>query len=123
MKKIVVFYDNWCPNCTHFIQLVKKMDWLELIDAKRLRNEQDIQPFNKTINIEKSKKEMASYNEVWNYGFDSLYLIFVRLPILWVIFPILLLLKITGIGQLLYVQIAVNRKIVPIHCDEKTCKM
>ena len=121
MSEIIVFYDNWCPNCSRFINIVKKTDWLNLIAVKKLREKQDTKSFS-SLDYERAKKEMASYNDgVWNYGFNSLFLIFIRLPILWIISPFFLLLKISSIGQILYIKLAINRKIIPLHCDEKTC--
>lgn len=121
MKKLTVFYDNWCPNCSRFIKIVKKLDWLNLVESKELRNEQSKQ-FS-LIDYEKATKQMASFNGKWNYGYSSLFFIFIRLPILWILFPIIFLLKITGIGQILYIQLAINRKIIPLHCNEKTCEI
>jgi predicted DCC family thiol-disulfide oxidoreductase YuxK len=121
MNKLIVFYDNWCPNCSRFIKIVKKTDWLNLVEVKKLREEQVIKSFS-SLDFEKAKKQMASFKDgIWNYGFKSLFLIFIRLPIFWITFPFFLLLKITGVGQILYTQLAINRKIIPLHCDEDTC--
>lgn len=90
------------------------------------------------LDLEKAQKQMASV-EVANskerknknsfsqphkifYGFISIYKILLRLPIYWILFfytfPFLFLLKISGMGDLLYEQVAVKRKIIPLHCDE-----
>jgi hypothetical protein len=79
MIKIIVTYDNWCPNCTKFIKIIQKLDWLKLIEATKLRD-LDINTF-PNLNLELAKKQMASYKRKWNYGFQSIYLIFTRLPI------------------------------------------
>ena len=120
MKHLVVFYDNWCPNCTRFKRFIERVDWLDLIEFKELRSPKDINKFS-NINLELAKQQMATYSNQWYYGFISLYLISCRIPLLWTILPLFFLFKITGFGQYLYINLAVKRKIIPIHCDEKTC--
>ena len=77
--KLNIIYDNWCPNCTKFANLIQKLDWLNLIDFKELRNENHTNQY-KEINIELAKQQMAFYTNKWNYGYISLYLIFIRIP-------------------------------------------
>jgi predicted DCC family thiol-disulfide oxidoreductase YuxK len=120
MKKLIIFYDNWCPNCTRFNKIVKKLDWFNLIDSKQLRNSQDTQQYT-TLNLELATQQMASYTNNWNYGFVSIFLILSRLPIFWIFIPILYIFKITGFGQFIYKELAIKRKIIPLHCDENSC--
>jgi len=122
MKKIIVFYDNWCPNCHRFIKIVNKLDWLNYIEIKELRNTKHTQKF-LNLNLEIATKQMASFNGKWNYGYISIYLILKRLPLIFIFFPILYLLKITSLGQLIYKELAIKRKIIKLHCDEKSCKI
>jgi hypothetical protein len=105
-----------------FVKNVKKLDWLNLLEIKELRNPTHI---SEAIGISKTlaEQQMASYNKKWRYGFITIYMIFLRLPLFWIFSPILFLFKITGIGQLIYKELAVKRKIIPIHCDEKSCKI
>ena len=49
-----------------------------------------------------------------HYGF--------RIPILWIFTPLFFILLISGLGQYIYQQFAVNRKIIPIHCED-SCKI
>lgn len=66
---------------------------------------------------------MASYkNGRWEYGFESIYRILKELPLFWFFIPLFYLLKITKIGDFLYDEFAIKRKIIPIHCDEN-CKI
>ena len=132
MKPLTIFYDNFCPNCTKFSKLVQRLDWLKLIEIKELRpessartgeaNELHTNSF-RDIDLQLAKKQMASYNTKWHYGYNSLCYIFVRLPLFWAVIPILFVLKITKLGQLMYSELALKRKIIPIHCDEQTCKI
>ena len=120
--KLTIFYDNWCPNCSKFTNLIQKLDWLHLINFKELRNENHTNQFIE-INIELAKQQMASYTNKWNYGYISLYLIFKRIPLFWITIPFFWLLKITNFGQYLYKELALKRKIIPLHCDSETCEI
>lgn len=122
MKNIVIFYDNLCLNCTKFSKLVQKFDWLKLINIKQLRNELHTKPFS-DIDLELAKQQMASYGSKWNYGYNSLFFVFARLPLFWIFIPFLYLLKISKLGQFIYCQLALKRKIIPIHCDDKICNI
>jgi predicted DCC family thiol-disulfide oxidoreductase YuxK len=120
LATITIFYDNWCPKCTRFVQIIKKLDWLNLLKIKQLRNEQDIIQF-RGINVELAKKQMATYSSSWHYGFKSIYLILIRIPLFLPFIPILFFLSISRIGQFLYIYLAVNRKIIPLHCSIDGC--
>lgn len=120
--KLNIFYDNWCPNCTKFANLIQKLDWLKLIEIKQIRNELDTNSF-RSFDLELAKQQMASFTNQWHYGYDSLFYIFARIPLFWLTFPVLYFLKITKTGQFLYIQLALKRKIIPLHCDEKTCRI
>jgi predicted DCC family thiol-disulfide oxidoreductase YuxK len=120
--KLTIFYDNHCPNCTSFVKQIKKLDWLQLIESKQLRNISETNQYPE-INLELAKQQMASYNKNWNYGFKTIFLILVRIPLFWCITPILYLLQITTIGQKLYIELAQKRKIIPIHCDNNVCNI
>ena len=119
-EKITIFYDNFCPNCTRFAKIVQKLDWLKLIEIKQLRNELHTNSF-RNIDLELAKKQMASFGTKWHYGYNSLYFIFVRLPFFWLFIPFLYILKLTNLGQILYSELAIKRKIIPIHCDAEIC--
>ena len=122
MNKFLIFYDNYCPNCTSFVNLIKKLDWFQFIQIKQLRNPQHI---NNAIGIDKflAEKQMASFDEKWYYGYETLYKIFMRIPAFWVFIPLLFLLKISRLGQTIYMQLAVNRQIIPLHCSKDFCEL
>lgn len=122
MKQLIIFYDNWCPNCTRFINIVKKIDWFKLIEYKQLRNNHDIQQY-KNLNLELATQQMASYTNNWNYGFISIYSIFLRLPLFFIFIPFLFILKITGFGQFIYKELAIKRNIIPMHCNNNSCEL
>jgi predicted DCC family thiol-disulfide oxidoreductase YuxK len=120
--KLKIFYDNFCPNCTKFAKWVEKLDWLKRIEIKQLRNKLHTNSFTE-IDLELAKQQMASFGTKWHYGYDSLYFIFLRLPLFWLVIPFFYFLKITTLGQLMYVELALKRKIIPIHCDAGICNL
>jgi predicted DCC family thiol-disulfide oxidoreductase YuxK len=122
MKILTIFYDNFCPNCTKFAKLVEILDWIKLIKIRQLRNEFHTNSFPQ-INLQLANLQMASYGKNWQYGYNSLYFIFARLPIFWLFIPFLYILKITKLGQLIYSELALKRKIIPIHCDAESCNI
>ncbi len=118
MEKIIIFYDNWCPNCTRFAKFVNRWNGLGLVEVKKLRDNLHIRGLNANLAI---KKMASKLGNKWFYGYLSLFLIFCRLPLLWVFVPLLWLLKVTKLGDIVYNQLAVNRKIIPLHCNNKGC--
>jgi len=119
---MLIFYDNWCPNCTRFVQIVKKLDWFSCIEEKPLRDILYTDEF-PSLDRKMALKQMASYNGKWHYGFISIYLILKKLPVCWIFIPFLYLLKISTIGQFIYSELALKRRIIPIHCDENSCQI
>ena len=119
---MIIFYDNHCPNCSRFTKLVQKLDWFHLIEIKQLRNPKHIENA-KGINEGLAEKQMASFDENWSYGYKTLFKIFLRIPLFWIFLPLFWLLKISNIGQYLYIQLAINRQIIPLHCTKDSCKL
>lgn len=122
MKILDIYYDDFCPNCTRFINVISKLDWLNLIKIKKLRNILDINNA-KGIDENLAEKQMASFDGNWNYGYITLFKIFSRIPVFWIFIPLFWLLKISTHGQYFYLQLAVNRKIIPLHCNGDSCKI
>lgn len=65
---------------------------------------------------------MASFTNKWQYGYTTIFEISKRLPLFWVFIPLLWVLKILGVGQFLYIQLSVRRKIISIQCSDE-CKL
>ena len=120
MKNLIIVYDDWCPYCIRFSKLIKKFDILRKISFFKLRKDSiDIENFDNNLAL----KKMASYkNGKWMYGFESIYRILKEIPLFWFFIPLFYFLKITRIGDFLYDEFAIKRKIIPIHCDEN-CKI
>jgi len=119
---MTIYYDNYCPNCSRFANLIQKLDWFKLVETKQLRNPQHINTA-KGINNTLAEQQMASFDGKWNYGYKTLFKIFLRIPLFWLFIPLLWLLDISKFGQYLYLQLAVNRQIIPLHCTEESCEI
>lgn len=117
---LFVFVDGWCPMCVRFGRRIKQLDFLKLIILKDIRQQQDTT----TEFQQKGIKLIASQTHTGSvaFGFDTIFRIALRIPLFWLFLPVLYLLKITRLGALLYEQLAVRRTIIPIHCNEKSCK-
>lgn len=114
-NKLTIYIDGWCPTCQKFGSFISKLDFFNLLILK------DIRLVDKEIDIDKEKavKIMVSKNSkgVIYYGYDSIFQIFIRLPFSWILVPFMYLIKFFSIGNYLYGELALNRKIIPIHCS------
>lgn len=120
-KKTIILYDNWCGLCTNFARVCQQLDWFNALSFRELRNSAEQEKF-PLLNVKLATEQIASVkNGIWKYGFDSLLRIFLKIPLFWIFIPLIFLLKITGLGQFLYYQLAVSRKIIPLHCHLKDC--
>jgi predicted DCC family thiol-disulfide oxidoreductase YuxK len=116
MNNLKVYYDDWCPNCTKFMKFVKKIDAFNSISFIKLRELDS----SEGVNLKEAEMKMASTidKKKWNYGYKSIYEIFKRIPLFWLFIPIMFLLKISNLGEFLYNELALKRKIIPMYCDE-----
>ena len=119
---MTIYYDNYCPNCIRLANLIQKLDWLSLIQTKQLRNSNYIK---KAVGINQNlaEQQMASFDGNWSYGYAALFKTFLKIPVFWIFIPLFGLLKITNLGQYLYIQLAINRKIIPLHCTEESYEL
>lgn len=118
---LTIYYDNYCANCTRFAGLIQKLNWFHSIKIKQLRNPNHINEAT-GIDLHLAEQQIASYDTKWNYGFSTIFKIILNLPLFWILIPFFWILQISGLGQYLYLQWAVKRKIIPMHCDDTTCK-
>ncbi|NBL65066.1 DUF393 domain-containing protein [Flavobacterium sp. NST-5] len=107
---LYIVYDNWCSNCTNFVKLVKRLDWFGLISPVPLRN-LEVRSLPSGLDQQKAQLSMASFNRKWHYGFETLFSVSKRLPLLWAFLPCVYLIKICGAGSYIYNTISIRRKI------------
>ena len=118
VSKFTIYIDGWCPLCRRAGRFIGKLDFLDLVRVEDIRrSEVPSEEFR-----EKGLSSLASINPKGGYffGFDTLLLISLRLPLLWVLLPVIFLLKWTGIGHFLYHELAVKRTIIPLHCGDSS---
>ncbi len=116
MDVLKVYYDDWCPNCTRFMKFITKVDLFNVIEFKKLRDDKHTGK----IDLKLAEKKMASTidGESWYYGYLSIYKILVRVPLFWIFVPFLFFFKVFNLGDYLYNELALKRKIIPMHCDD-----
>ena len=98
--------------------------WLKSLDVFNRIKQKDIRSYEgELISKEKGLKVMASSDAQSNvfYGYESIWQIVLRLPLLWVFLPILWVLKVSRLGHWAYKELAVKRQIIPLHCKEEDC--
>ena len=119
MNSLTIYIDNWCPMCIRFGSLITCLDVLNKISKSDIRKYTD-----DLISKEKGLKQIASINEKNRifYGYDSIWQIVIRLPLIWLFIPIFYLLKISSLGNWLYNELSVKRQIIPLHCKDHECK-
>lgn len=119
-NKLIIVYDNWCPNCSRFAKFIEKKDRFNKIFLIKLREKEEIKGLLFTeIDINQSEKEMASYiNGKWKYGYESIMRVTKTIPLFYPLYPLFYLLHKLNIGDILYRELAIRRKIIPLHCDE-----
>ncbi len=119
-KRLLIYFDSWCPKCRAFISLIRMIDVFENVQYASIR---DIKTSD-IIDTKRSLREMPSIqtnNDKVYYGFDSLLNVTKAIPILWLFVPLMYVLKITNLGKILYKEIADNRK--TLHCNEDECSL
>jgi predicted DCC family thiol-disulfide oxidoreductase YuxK len=116
VKKLTIYIDGWCPICKKFKRIVTKLDFFKLIVVEDIR----------TSEIIDDEKIKLMFSKSWDgfsfYGFDSIFEINKRLVVLWILLPLTFILKITKIGNFLYNELSVKRKIIPLNCNTE-CKI
>jgi predicted DCC family thiol-disulfide oxidoreductase YuxK len=115
---LTIYIDSWCPLCLRFGSLLKNLDVFGNIQQKDIRNYDGT-----LISKEKGLQQLASLSpqSIVYYGFDNVWQIVLRLPLLWLFVPLFFLLKISRLGHWGYNELAVKRQIIPLHCKEEEC--
>lgn len=118
-KTLVVFIDGWCTHCLRFGAFIKTLDLLNIIDIRDIRNKASEKESG--LDMDRAIRAIASKNiyEKNYYGFNTLLQIAIRVPLLWILVPVFLLAKIIGIGDFIYNELAIKRKIIPVHCPDR----
>jgi len=115
----IIYIDSWCSLCVRFGAFLQRLDIFDTIKQKDIRTYEG-----QLISKEKGLKVLASVDAQSRifYGFDSVWQIVLRLPLLWLFVPLFFLLKVSRLGHIAYNELAVKRQIIPLHCQEKDCE-
>ncbi len=116
VPKFTIYIDSWCPLCKRAGRFVGILDFLDLVRVEDIRrSEVPSEEF-----CEKGLSSLASITPKGGhfFGFDTLLMISLRLPLFWILLPVMFLLKWTGAGSYLYNELAVKRTIIPLHCGD-----
>jgi len=92
------------------------LDFLDLVRVEDIRrSEVPSEEFR-----EKGLSSLASITPKGEqyFGFNTLLMSSLHLPLFWILLPVMFLLKWTGAGSYLYNELAVKRTIIPLHCGD-----
>ncbi|WP_018922919.1 DCC1-like thiol-disulfide oxidoreductase family protein [Salsuginibacillus kocurii] len=119
-KRMIIFYDSWCPLCQQVARRIRAIDTLGLIKLKTFRD-----PFlvnNYKIDPQAANERMIGIieeNKQQTEGFSTFFAMFKRIPLMWWSLPFLWIALKTGLGSTLYDSVASSRKIIPVgHCED-----
>ena len=120
MSLLFIYIDSWCPICVRFGGLLKRLDIFHKIEQADIRLYQG-----NLVCKEQALKVIASVNRhsIVFYGFDSIFQILLRLPLLWWLVPLFFVLKVSRIGHWCYNELAEKRQIIPLQCKEEDCNL
>lgn len=120
-ERLTLLYDNWCPRCISFARIMQKADLLGNLKFVPMRDERET--YAEVVDYERAEQAMPSINRSGQvvYGFDTLYRLCLSLPLLWPAAPVMLALRVTGVGRKVYHKIAISREL--LHCSPEGCRI
>lgn len=115
--RVQLFFDNWCPLCCRTVALLQKLDWLKMLEPIPFRQVGIPERYGLDVNKAEARIQARLVRqEKWVEGIEVFSLVASRLPLLWPVWPLLLLAESLGVGQHLYDWGATRRRIVPVEC-------
>lgn len=122
---LTLYYDGWCPLCTAVKQRLERWDWLGQLSYADLRSPGAAEALG--VPLQQLAERMHAHRHRDGRlleGIAAVTATAARIPLLWPLWPWLLLATATGLGQPLYDRIARSRRIVPVgQCDETGCRI
>lgn len=120
-----VIFDGECPLCLKSVDQLKKLDWLGRLTYANARDRANIPPSPVPLPQERLLEEMhllTPDGQRVYHGFKAFRWMAWRLPLLWLLAPVLYLPGVPWLGQRIYLWIARNRfRLVP--CHGGVCKL
>ncbi|MGZ9584222.1 thiol-disulfide oxidoreductase DCC family protein [Paenibacillus marinisediminis] len=122
-----VWYDSWCPMCSGIKARLEKLDWLHALHFRSIRDHnalmqsplKDVSP---TLLEQRMYIRNMSTGTIRS-GIEAIESISSVVPLLWPLWPTIVVSRMFGLGQRLYDYIASRRLIVPTGaCAEGSCE-
>ena len=112
---MVIFYDSFCPICNMNARIWKNLDCRNQLHFYSFRDLPDYpHAMEKLLHVRDSGH--------WYTGYEAIIQICKKLPVLWIVLPVLYAIKLLGLGDTLYSFIANNRKLIPVNqCHNGVC--
>lgn len=112
--KMEVYYDGSCTLCLITVKNMKRLDWFKLVNFINFRESHS--SISKKTNVSLSQMEAEMYGYLGEgkivSNFETYIALSLRLPLGLIIYPLLMLLKLTGIARPLYNYIAKRRMLL-----------
>ncbi len=125
VNKARVLYDGDCAFCCKSVALLKKLDWLKKLDYVNVRDESQAflkEPPVAGAPLLEQMHVLSRDGQQLYAGYRAIRWLAWRLPLTWLVAPLLYLPGMTWVGQKTYIWIARNRfKIVP--CKHGVCSI
>ncbi len=122
-SKLQIIYDGACPLCRRTIRWLKFLDWFKFLQYRDLTDWQKLQKDFPQLDYNRCLEEMHVITPSGNIftGFHGFRIICTRLPLGWLILPLLYLPPTPYLGQKFYLHIASNRKRQGLRCTGHVC--
>jgi len=121
--KAIVLYDGDCPLCRRSVAILRRLDWLHRLTYQDARDKEHLPASEMPLDPERLLQEMHVLTPKRRRayaGFAAFRWLAARLPLLWLIVPLLYLPGVPWLGRRLYRWVARNRfKLAP--CGEGQC--
>lgn len=120
---VQVFYDGWCPFCISQVTALKRLDWLDLVIPVSVRDPGVADDYG--LDLEKAVQRLHSRacdNGSLREGIDAVIQVTCRVIPYWPLVPSLVLLRLLGVGQWAYDQVAKRRMVTVPTCQDGACR-
>jgi predicted DCC family thiol-disulfide oxidoreductase YuxK len=111
-NRAIILYDGLCPFCLKNVSLLKRLDWLDRLRFHDCRDTSGIPANTAHLDPARMIQEMhvLTPDRTTAYsGFRAVRWIAGRVPVLWLLYPLLFIPGMPRLGQGLYLWIARNR--------------
>jgi len=124
-QNALLLYDGECALCRKSVSILQRLDWLKRIHYQNCRETNKLPPSAVPLVPERLLQEMhlvtPDRQRVF-HGYGAFRWMAWRIPLLWLIAPLLYIPGVPQIGQRVYLWIARNRfRLVP--CQHGVCKI